>query len=51
MSPHRQPARRALFAAWQPQVQVAPAQEAHGQVFEVVAVVVAAAVFDMLSSC
>lgn len=44
VSPQRHPARRAVCVAWQPQVQVAPAQDAHEQAFEVVVV------FDMTSS-
>jgi len=35
LSPQRQPARRSFFAAWQPQVQVAPAQDSHVQAFGV----------------
>jgi len=40
VSPHRHPARRSSFAAWQPQVQVAPGQDAHEQAFEVVVLLV-----------
>lgn len=40
--PQRQPARRAVWAAWQPQVQVFPAQVSQVQVFE--------SVFMMFSS-
>jgi hypothetical protein len=40
----RHPARRSLGVAWQPQVQVAPAQDAHEQAFGVVVL------FDMTSS-
>ncbi len=45
VSPQPHPARRALFVAWQPQVQVAPAHDAHEQAFGV------AVLFDMISSC
>jgi hypothetical protein len=42
-SPQRHPARRRFCVGWQPQVQAAPAQDEHEQVFEVV-------LFDMTSS-
>ena len=42
--PQRHPARRTFCVLSQPHVQVAPAQDAHGQVFEV------AVLFDMTSS-
>jgi hypothetical protein len=35
-SPQRHPARRTSGVLWQPQVQAAPAQDAHEQGFEVV---------------
>jgi hypothetical protein len=34
-APQRHPARRVFRVSWQPQVQVAPAQESHEQVFGV----------------
>jgi len=42
--PQRHPARRTFCVLSQPHVQVAPAQDAHGQVFEF------AVLFDMTSS-
>jgi hypothetical protein len=44
LSPQRQPARRTLWVVWQPQVQVAPAQDWHEQTFGVLVV------FDMTGS-
>jgi hypothetical protein len=43
-SPQRHPARRTFCVLWQPQVQAAPAQDAHEQGFEVVVL------FDMTGS-
>ena len=44
VSPQRHPARRLLDSAWQPQVQVAPAHDAHEHVFGV------GVLFDITSS-
>jgi hypothetical protein len=44
VSPQRHPARRTFCVGWQPHVQVAPAQDAHEQAFEVVVL------FDMTGS-
>ena len=44
VSPQRHPGRRSFWGVWQPQVQGAPAQDAHEQAFEVVVV------FDMRGS-
>jgi hypothetical protein len=48
VSPQRHPARRTFCVVSQPHVQVAPAQDAHAQAFEVVVLLV---LFDMTSSC